>query len=105
VGFVRAKRNAKKKVVKKLIKKKKKKKKKGKTTTIFSRLWGPFFPPFPPFPPSPFSPFGRNGTIFSRLFSFFLPLQWLDFDAGLPDRMLEVQKWPKIAKKCQKMPT
>jgi hypothetical protein len=28
----------------------------------------------------------------------------LDFDAGLPDRMLEVQKWPKIAKKCQKMP-
>jgi hypothetical protein len=78
VGFVRAKRKAKKKVVKKLIKKKKKKKKNGK-----------------------------NGTIFSRLFSFFLPLQCfavLDFDAGLPDRMLEVQKWPKIAKKCQKMP-
>jgi hypothetical protein len=80
VGFVRAKRKAKKKVVKKLIKKKKKKKKKKK---------------------------GKNGTIFSRGLSFFSPWQWfavLDFDAGLPDRMLEVQKWPKIARKCQKMP-
>jgi hypothetical protein len=75
VGFVRAKRKAKKKVVKKLIKKKKKK--------------------------------GKNGTIFSRLSSFFLPSQCfavLNFDAGLPDRMLEVQKWPKIGKKCQKKP-
>ena len=72
-GVVRAKRNAKKKVAQKL----------------FFFFFFFFF-------------FGKNETIFCAALRSPGACNAAGHHAGLPDWMLRVLKWPKIAKKCQK---